>query len=330
MPGFSFAVLPLDAANESVVAKDRDAYALYVENDSRNIGGPGSDQSYTNGVKFSYIYAQGQIPVWSKPFLDRFYFLRDESKWAKVNYGLSLGQQIFTPNNTQTEYLVAADRPYAAWLYAGFGVSLKEKKVENFLELNLGTVGSNALGEQVQNGFHVATKNPTAKGWNNGLKNEPTLQVFYQKRHKTAFSDTLDFIPYYGAALGNVLIGGHVGGLIRFGPHLPDDFGPSRPSASDGNSFISTSSYSSATQPTYDLFGGLRGNYVNKNIFLDGNSYQESHWVKKHPFNFETELGFSLYFKSTSLVWRFVTKSPEFEDVKKPTSFASIGLVYTP
>lgn len=212
---------------------DKDAYALYLENDSRNIGGPGSDQAYSNGIKASYIYAQRKIPKWAAPIISWFHVLDDKEKWAKINFGFSLGHQIFTPSDTQTALLVAEDRPYAAWLNLGFAVSLKERHVEHFIELDLGTVGPSALGIQVQNGFHRIIGSKESKGWKNGLKDEPTLQLFYQKRHKVKVLEIADYVPYYGAGLGNVLIGGHIGSMIRFGQNLPDDFGAGRPSAGD-------------------------------------------------------------------------------------------------
>jgi hypothetical protein len=37
------------------------ALTLYIENDTRDIGGPGSDNAYTNGLKFSYILAENDV-----------------------------------------------------------------------------------------------------------------------------------------------------------------------------------------------------------------------------------------------------------------------------
>lgn len=317
-------------SNTSVYAEteNQDAYVLYLENDSRNIGGPGSDQSYTNGIKFSYIYAQGEIPKWSHPLIDRLEILDQQARRAKVNFGLSLGHQIFTPNDTQTEQLVLMDRPYAAWLYVGFAISLKEKYLEHFLELGLGTVGPSALGEQVQNSFHRLIHVRSAKGWSHGLKDEPTLQLFYQKRNKFIFSNQIDLIPFYGVGLGNAFINAHAGGMIRLGLNLPDDFGASRPSASDGNSFISLNLKQEPSKLSYYFFTAARGNYVVRNIFLDGNSYQKSHSVRKKSITFDTELGFSLKYDSKTLVWRFVTKSPEFDQKKDITSFASLSFLF--
>lgn len=109
--------------------------------------------------------------------IDRLHILDNRATWAKINFGMSLGQQIFTPNNTQTDNLITNDRPYAALLYLGFAASLKEKYVEHFFEVDLGLVGPSALGEQAQNNFHGLLAKSKAKGWKNGLKDQSTVQV---------------------------------------------------------------------------------------------------------------------------------------------------------
>ena len=128
--------------------------------------------------------------------------------------------------------------------------------------------------------------------------------------------------------MGNVLIGAHTGGLIRFGYNLPDDFGPTRPSATDGDSFVSPPSKDSKFRKSYYVFGGVRGNLVLRNIFLDGNSIRSSHRVTKLPFVHEWEFGTGLQIIPFVVVWSFVTRSPEFEQRKKYSSFASLNFTY--
>lgn len=328
----SFIILYSSFSNADL-QPSKDAIILFAENDSRNIGGPGSDQDYTNGVKLSYIYGHAKIPDWSTSLNKKFNILDNKEKWAQINYGFSIGHQIYTPKNTEISELIKNDRPYAAWLYLGFAVSLKESLIENFFEINIGTIGPSALGQQIQNGFHDLIRCQKANGWGQGLHDEPTLQFFYQKRLKHIISKNLDFISYYGMGLGNVQIGGHLGGMVRLGTTLPDDFGVSRLSAGDGNSFI-TSPIAQATAKSNDslkyyVFTSARGSYINRNIFLDGNTFQRSHHIEKKPFIYESEFGFALYSEISSFVWRFVTKSPEFYERKELTSFASISFVYS-
>ena len=106
------------------------------------------------------------------------YFDRGISS-SKVNFGLSVGHQIFSPNNTYLTELIPYDRPYAGWLYTGFAVSLKQDDTAQFFEFDIGLIGPSALGKQVQNNFHDLIRTRRAEGWQHSLNDEPTLQLFY-------------------------------------------------------------------------------------------------------------------------------------------------------
>ncbi len=307
---------------------DGEAFVFYIENDARTIGGPGSDQAYSNGFKFSYIYAKDRIPKWAEAPVKKVNVLEKKVENSTVNFGVSLGQQIYTPNNISTQQFLKNDRPYAAWLFLGAMISLKEEKNAHVFELNVGTVGPAALGKEVQNNVHELIDIGKAKGWDNGLKNEVTLQLFYQKRTKLYNLKNLDVVPFYGGGVGNVFVGGHAGCLFRFGINLPADFGPTRPSGSDGDSFVSPGDGPQKKNLSYYVFASGRGNGTARNIFLDGNTFQASHRVKKYPLTFETDFGAGIQYDPYSLVWRFVTKSPEFEERSRFNSFASINFVY--
>lgn len=316
------------AAEKSDNQNDGEAFVFYVENDSRSLGGPGSDQAYTNGLKFSYIYAENKIPNWVEGATRRLNILDGKTEDTKSNLGISLGHQIYTPNNIGETEFIPKDRPYAGWLYLGLAANFKEKSVAHFFELDLGMVGPSALGQEVQNNWHTMIGKYHAQGWRHGLKDEPTLQLSYQKRHKAYQTKNIDILPYYGAGIGNVLLGLHAGTLIRVGNYVLDDFGPSRPSSSDGDSFIAPMNPYQPKKPIYYAFFGFRGNLVGRSIFIDGNNFTPSHHVTRVPLVFDTELGVGAQILPFSVVWRFVTRSPEFEERKVFISFASINLIY--
>lgn len=252
----------------------------------------------------------------------------NKEKNPNVNFGISIGHQIYTPHDTLAESLITDDRPYAGWLYMGFAFSYKHERLGHFLEFYLGMVGPSALGKQVQNNFHDTLSEDRVYDWKNGLHDEPTLQITYQERFKSYKSQTMDFFPYYGGSLGNVQIAAHVGGIFRYGTYLPADFGPSRPSANEGDSFLSLNVDQNPEHYSYYVFAGARGNAIARNIFLDGNSLRTSHHVTKIPLTFETDFGAGLLMAPIGLVWRFVTRSPEFEERKIFNSFASLNLLY--
>lgn len=309
------------------------AFGIAIENDSRRVGGPGVDQAYSNGVKLSYVYARDKVPSWMPLSMIESPFLRNEIAHSKSNFGVSLNHQIYTPNNTTVATLIPNDRPYAAWLSLAFSLHLKNTARSQTLEASFGAIGPAAMGESVQNGFHKLIGSPSNEGWAHQLKNEPAVQISYQQRQqflelRNKYGPYFDLIPMAGGGLGNIFVGIHGGMLARLGLNLPADFGPARPSGGETDSFVSPNAPPDDLKSSYYLFAGIRGNGIARNIFLDGNTFQASHHVKKYPFTFETEVGLGVQIMPVSFVWRFVVKSPEFEENSGFNSFASIGITY--
>lgn len=305
---------------------------FYLENDTRDLGGPGSDNAYSSGMKLSYIAAENDIPSWAQPIIDRSELLRTALKDSQSNFGISLGHQIYTPNDIRNPNLIADDRPYAGWLYMGFSAHFKNEVSSHSMELDVGVVGPEAQGQYVQNGYHKIIAKYPAEGWAHQLHTEPTVQLSYQQRArflelKTGEKKYGDVIPFFGTAIGNVAIDAHVGGIVRLGTQLPDDFGSTRPSGTDGDNFVApiTSGY---PETSIYVFAAGRAIAVGRNIFLDGNSFRESHHVTKRLLLIETELGYTAQWKQINLTWRFVTRSPEFRERNVINSFASISLAY--
>ena len=68
---------------------------------------------------------------------------------------LLLGQNIYTPADTTSYQLVAEDRPYAGWLYFGFGFAANQgSRRYDKLELEIGVVGPLSFAEEVQTFWH--------------------------------------------------------------------------------------------------------------------------------------------------------------------------------
>ncbi len=311
-----------------------ESYSATIENDTRRMGGPNSDDDYSSGFRFAYIYAEDTIPTWAPTLTDWSKSLKKELTESTTNFGISLNQKIYTPENTDIKEPILDDRPYAAWLYLGFTANYKTETHSHSLELDIGIVGPPAMGEQVQNGFHHIVDVPEAQGWDNQLDTEPIVQVSYFQ--KVRFVDVLDkttgrmfdVIPYAGASLGNALIAAHTGVIGRLGVNIPNDFGPTRPSASDGD-MIKDPRESNGDLPwrAY-VYGAARGNLVGHNIFIDGSIFHNGPHVTRKPFVAETEFGYGVQYVNFSFIWRFVTVSPEFEERDNFHSFASMTLSY--
>lgn len=311
-----------------------ESFTFYLENDTRRLGGPNSDDGYSNGVRFSYVYAEDQVPSWVSSWTDWSDTLKSEFKKSTTNFGISLAHQIYTPKDTDKKDFIPDDRPYAAWLYLGLTANFKTPTHSHLLELDLGLVGAGAMGEKVQNEYHHIIEVPPAEGWAHELATEPALQLGYTQKvrffqlNKDQWGRYLDVIPSYGGNFGNVLISAHTGIMLRAGWNLPDDFGPATLSSPNTEAIVKNKTILSADNWRAYGFAGVKGNAIARNIFLDGNTFRDSHRVKKYPFTLETEFGYAVQVTNWSFTWRFVTVSPEFEERSEFSSYASVAISY--
>ncbi len=327
-----FLFLAAKAAESPASASTGQSVNLYIENDTRGLGGPGSDQAYTNGVRASYVFASDYVPYWGSAFVNGLPHLKARMEESTPNFGFSLAHRLYTPADAQSAELIDDDRPYAAWLYVNFNLQLITENRSDATELIVGTIGENAMGEQIQNGVHQSLGVAQAQGWKNQLGNEVTIQLNYRREIRSVqlnnFIDRryFDFIPQYGFAFGNVKIATSIGGQLRYGVNLPSNFGPSR--ASGGADPAITMETTLPKRSSFYFFAGAQGEAVAHNLFLDGNTFHPSHHVTRKLLVLETELGVGGQWRSWSAGWRFVTRSPEFEERDDFNSFASLSLAY--
>lgn len=323
-------LITLSASSHALTASG--ALNLYLENDAETMGGPGSDADYSNGVKVSYIYAQESVPRWSYLFRKAMDLMGHDPDQSTTNYGISLGHQIYTPENISDVNLIENDRPYAGWLYVGGSAGFTLGRSLHLVTLNVGMVGPSAHGKEVQTEVHHAMGIGKPKGWKHQLHDEPTLQMFYQHRFRAWTLKHKDItylsaIPYWGASLGNVRIDLSAGALLLFGYGLGEAFGPARPSSSDVDTLVAPKNSGADKWSLYGFVGGKEA-AIGRSLFLDGNNFQPSQHVDRIPFVFETEFGTGVQWSRVSAIWRYVHRGPEFKERPNSHSFASVNLMY--
>ena len=94
---------------------------------------------------------------------------------------MTLGQNIYTPEDLSATTLIEEDRPYAGWLYLGFGlVGNQGDHRYDKIELEIGMVGPASGAEDVQTSWHQRFGFRDPKGWRHQLKNEPGLNLYYE------------------------------------------------------------------------------------------------------------------------------------------------------
>jgi len=306
--------------------KKNNFFTVVIEND---LFGKGTDQNYTSGVRATYFDVNASFP-------DVAHKIAELTPTFSINQTssvfYSLGQNLYTPDDISQVTQDPNDRPWAAYLYASIGMaSLTDNHIDE-LEAAIGVVGPWALGEQTQKFIHShVSDSPTPHGWRNQLKNEPTLNLAWQRRwpefwSKAAYGLRLSASPFFGISLGNVHTFANTGFSVRLRPasemwqDMPARVRPAMP----GTGFFEIPE----KKWSWFLFGGVDGRAVARNIFLDGNSFRSSHDIDKRYFVGDANIGLALTYDQFRISYTLNHRTKEFKGQDDPDLFGAITLNY--
>lgn len=310
------------AEDEMPTPDDRWAVSGVLENDLF----AGTDRHYTNGVLASALSPQDETLGLPADWWNVLPGHRGGASKARI--GFHLGQSMFTPEDIGVSAPQPGDRPYGAWLHGGVSMVSESAHELRALTLDLGVVGPAAFGEEAQSFVHDVIGSDEPQGWDNQIRNEPTITLAYDHKWQNVFELRpengigVDLMPHVSGALGNAYTYAGAGAMLRFGQNLPDDFGPLsiRPGS------IGSPLYRPSGGFSWYLFAGAEGRAVARNIFLDGNSFEDSASVSKKPLVGDLVLGASMAYERVRLTYSFVMRSKEFDGQDAPDKFASLTL----
>ncbi|MBO6782343.1 MAG: lipid A deacylase LpxR family protein [Alphaproteobacteria bacterium] len=318
----------LSSAPPAIGDTDGDTYTFQIENDRI----ANTDRHYTSGFRLSWVSeAVDSDPQWAREILETIYPLAD---LRRGRIGASFGQSLFTPEDTNARTVVQDDRPYAGWLYGGISLHAQTADVGNNIirdrldtvELDIGIIGPYAFGEEVQNGVHELINVAKSKGWDNQLDTEPGVMLIGERRWRTRplrpFGLELDLIPSGGGSLGNVMTFASAGAMLRLGENIDFDFGPPliQPSLSGLAAVDNDGGFG------WYVFAGGQGRAVARNIFLDGNTFSDSHSVDKKTFVGDFQFGVAVVYEGVRLSLTQVFRTREFERQRQADRFGALTL----
>ncbi|MDB2415045.1 lipid A deacylase LpxR family protein [Rickettsiales bacterium] len=311
LPQYSFATKNIDNKGTFAISFENDLFA-------------GDDSGYTNGVRISWLSDEEEAPVWMENLANMMPLFANE---GRQRYSFAFGQSIFSPKSLHRRDLIGNDRPYAGFLYGSAGMLRDTGEELDNLVLTLGIVGPSALGEEAQNTAHRLNNYSEAQGWANQLKDEPGIMLTYEKKWRniyefSPFGWAVDATPHMGGSIGNVYTYASTGAVFRFGYDLPSDYGPPLilPSL-PGSDFFNPSK-----NLGWYLFAGIEGRAVAHNIFLDGNTFRDSHSVNKNNFVGSLQGGVAFTFGDARLAYTHVYRTEEFDEQTEPEMYGSFSL----
>jgi lipid A 3-O-deacylase len=300
------------------VAQNRGAFSFYLENDVF----AGTDRYYTHGVKLTWI-SPYKTASRSDPL-------------ARSAISLSIGQNIYTPYDIEREDLIEDDRPYAGILFFTLALHRKRNQTMDTFELLLGIVGPGSLAAKMQRFIHSLYRGTRPQGWPHQLKNEVVFDLVFDKKWRIFRSGEgkkieFDLIGHIGGSLGNMMTAAATGWQFRFGSNIPRDFGSFllRPGGESGALFCEQSHHrADAKRSGAHGYLYLVGHAVYRNIFLDGNTFKQSHRVDKYSFVGDIVLGFVINRKRFRFSYAYVYRTKQFKTQTKPQIFGAINISY--
>lgn len=303
--------------------------AAISENDNYVPRRERQDRHYTNGNALAWGFPRGAHPAW----LDRFGRLAPLAGGGGAEYGLLLGQNLYTPEAFAAPEFAAGDRPFAGWLYAEASVRAHAPGVEESLAASLGVVGPAALGEQSQKLTHTVTGDRAPRGWSGQLPDEPALLLRYRRSWFAPLVDAggglaVDLVSRAGAAVGNVLVEAGAGAALRLGSFLPERDLPLR--LQPGLSGNSARFDARPGRTDWFVFAGWQGRAVLRNMFLDGGAFRDGPSVDRKPLVWDGTAGVAFTFGALSrpamLTFGLVRRGKEFEGQTGLDTFGSAQL----
>lgn len=318
-----------DAAGEAKPKRPLDTSSFVTLQFDNDFFG-GSDSHYTNGMRAAYLSPEAAVPELMRKFGELVPLF---SSTYNMRFSISIGQNIFTPEDITLSDPPTNDRPYAGWLYTGFGLISEDGVWLDKLELDVGIVGPYSFAKETQTEWHRVFGFNKPQGWDNQIRTEPGINLYYESSRRSLFELPLstfipienlgfDFTPHFGIALGNVQIHGAAGFTARFGDDLPADYGPPkiRPNLPGSDFFVLDDNIG------WYFFGGIEARVVGRNIFLDGNTFRDSRSVDKYPVVADFQGGAAITFQRARLSYTHLFRTPEFQGQDGFDSYGSVAL----
>lgn len=283
------------------------------------------DRDYTNGVRFDYISPRNDLPLVGRFAKRNLGWLTDADDWYMI---YSLGQSMYTPSDISQPNPPPGERPYAGFLYGSVGIAADSGRTLDTISLEFGMVGPSSLAEETQKLVHNAVGVTEPEGWDTQLQDEPAFRLLYERKYQfegdiplPLLDLSVDFAPHYNVALGTLDTSAGIGGTVRLGQDLADDYGPPRvrPGVSAPGFFRDEDGFS------WYVFAGAEGRVVGRNLLLEGNTFGGVKGVDPRRLVADVQAGLAVQIGGVEVSYTHVFRTKEYDT--QPDNFSEFGSV---
>lgn len=305
---------------------DVDYFGLSFENDVFY----DEDGGYSNGVLFNWGYYDvdalddKSLPAWIAYLTDKTYLTTPKDRQYSVRY--SIGHLVQTSTEIKTSELMEEDAPYVGMFAWEVNAIAFDEHVSDDLSLTLGIVGPAAGGEQVQSTIHGLIGANDPKGWDHQINNEFVFRL-QAKRLWRSFvvplgSTEMDVITGVNAGFGNLLSDANAGVGIRWGQQLQSSFSSSSPFV------VQKFNGLDSTPNGWFLFANISGSYVLNDIFINGNTFSDSHSVDLIHWQAGASVGAQLNLYNWNFIYSMIYTTDQYTTQSEDTRLGTITITY--
>ena len=319
-----FLITPVIAAEEEETPK---YFTFSFENDFF----VGEDNGYTNGIGLTFgegpflEFNSDNTPNWLHWLTQDWFISQMEGKTRGI--ANMYFQRLQTPNDITIDTLIEDDLPYVGLLAWQGTMYAWDDKVSDQLSFYLGVVGPIALGEESQKLVHSAIGSDEPLGWNNQINNEIVTKIEFQRVWSLfrTESDNLQFdlLGLAGFGVGNLQSATKAGFAMRWGNNLQRSFPTFSLQADRQVNPL-------ALSPSNDfyIFAGVRGGYLANDIFIDGNTFEDSHSVPIEHTQNEISAGIVWNFDNCGFVFQISSAKSKTTLIDERDKFGALSFTY--
>ena len=288
------------------------------------------DGLYSNGLFLNWGYNHiaalddKNLPTWIAYLAQKTHLTNKQNSNYAVSYGF--GQQLQTATNISIEELVEEDAPYVGLLAWEVSLLAYNEQVSDEVGLIVGLVGPSAGGEFVQSVVHDMTGGREPQGWDNQINNEPVFRLQTRRIWRVYQSEFIggefDLLTGLDGGLGNLRSDLSTGFGLRFGQRLTDNFSSATVFPVQKFNGLNNTPYG------WYLFLNASASYVANDIFINGNTFQDSHSVDLiHP-QATVSVGFMANIYNFSILYTLLYGTDEYQGQAEDSRFGSIAITY--
>lgn len=267
------------------------------------------DGYYTNGLFLTYRTVSNS----------------DTKNLAKKIYSYQVGHMMYTSAKATIESANLHDRPFAGYFFGEFGISRFYNSNSIIItNLQIGVLGPNAKGQELQNFMHSIYNYPEAKGWKHQIHNAFALNLnskFIKYLPKLS-SSSIDISSYNSLKIGTIFTDISTGLYTRIGFKKLQEL---------SNSVAFNSNLNTIGQNFSESFVFVKPmlNYIFYDATIQGSFLNETSPVtyKVNPITFSLELGYLYSHKRISFGYTFIFHTKKLKSVKVPNS-NTYGSIY--